>query len=98
MRRQGKTYAHPLVVLIACPSPASPTRVAFAAGKNIGGAVVRNRAKRRLRAAVQSQWPSISPGWDLLLVARPALVQARWPDVLKALVTLLGRSEVLRRG
>ena len=98
MRRQGKSYAHPLAVLIASPNHLALTRIAFAAGKALGGAVVRNRAKRLLRAAVRARWDTVSPGWDLILVARPALLEAEWPEILKTLTSLLGRSEVLRHG
>jgi len=97
VRRQGKSYAHPLVVLIASPNRLGLTRVAFAAGKNLGGAVARNRAKRLLRAAVRASWVMVSPGWDLILVARPPLLKADWAEVLGTLTNLLGRSEVLRQ-
>ncbi|MBW3603341.1 MAG: ribonuclease P protein component [Actinobacteria bacterium] len=51
-----------------------PTHVAVVAGRAIGGAVERNRAKRRLRAAVrQARLPS---DVDLVIDARPATVRA----------------------
>jgi ribonuclease P protein component len=96
VRRQGKSYAHPLAVLIASPNHMPMTRVAFAAGKALGGAVARNRAKRLLRAAVRTCWAAVSPGWDLILVARPPLLKADWAEVVGSLTNLLGRSEVLR--
>lgn len=45
-------------------------RAAVVAGRKVGGAVARNRAKRRLRAALQSI--DVPPGADVVLVARPA--------------------------
>lgn len=51
-----------------------PARVAFVAGRKVGGAVQRNRAKRRLRGAVRSvELPS---GVDLVVVARPQALAA----------------------
>ena len=46
-------------------------RVGFTASKKIGNAVLRNRAKRRLRALVREVLPLLAqPGWDYVLVAR----------------------------
>ena len=44
------------------------TRVGFSVSKQVGGAVIRNRVKRRLRTIVRSlEWV---PGFDLVIVAR----------------------------
>jgi ribonuclease P protein component len=53
-------------------------RVGYTASKKIGNAVARNRAKRRLRAAVhQILRPMARTGWDYVLVARPDVTIAR---------------------
>ena len=47
-------------------------RLGFTASKKIGNAVLRNRAKRRLRAlARETLLPEARPGWDYVLIARP---------------------------
>ena len=76
VRRFGKSYAHPLVVLVAQPSQDPFTRVAVVAGASVGGAVVRNLAKRRLRACLDEVYPNCLPGWDLILIARKPIAQA----------------------
>ena len=53
-------------------------RVGFTASKKVGNSVSRNRAKRRLRAAVhQVLRPMAQTGWDYVLVARPDVTIAR---------------------
>src|SRR5262249_32650867 len=46
--------------------PTDPPRVAYAVGRRIGNAVVRNRVRRRLRAAVQESVSLLQPGWGYL--------------------------------
>ena len=95
VRRHGKSYAHPLVVLVARPNELALTRVGVAAGRSLGNAVERNRAKRRLRAAVHPFAASIPPGCDILFLARAPLAQASFDELTLALRSLLSRAKVL---
>jgi ribonuclease P protein component len=102
VRRSGKSYAHPLVVLIvqAHDKPGSPSgqprvRVGVAAGRTVGTAVYRNRAKRLLREAMRPLISDITPGLDIILIARPGLVSSSLEDVRQALLTLLQRANIL---
>lgn len=97
VRRTGKSYAHPLVVLViqAGEKTTSHVRVGVAAGKTTGTAVHRNRAKRLLREAMRPLLPSLAPGCDLILIARPALVTASLADTRAALYHLLQRANIL---
>ncbi len=94
VRKSGKSYAHRLVVLVAQANDQAQVRLAVIAGKAIGGAVQRNRAKRLLRAAMQSLIDSVTPGWDLILIARAPLLACDMFEVREALVTLLRRAEL----
>ena len=68
-------------------------RAGFTATKRIGGAVERNRAKRRLREAARLLLPALaSPGFDYVFVARGGVTTRPWPrlldDVKSALLRL----------
>ena len=95
VRRDGKSYAHPLVVLIVQSNDQPRVRVGVAAGKAVGTAVYRNRAKRLLREVMRSLIPNIASGLDLILIARPALVSATLEDTQRALLNLLQRAKIL---
>lgn len=96
VRRDGRSYAHPLLVLIASrgADPAS-VRLGFAAGRSVGAAVRRNRAKRLLRAAARALAPRFQPGWDLVLIARAPIGGCKMPEVRDALAQLLRKAHVL---
>lgn len=95
VRRYGKSYAHPLVVLIAQPGLLNQVRVGVAAGRTTGSAVHRNRAKRLLREAIRPWLPRLPSGWDLILIARPSLVTASLEDTRTALNGLLHRAQII---
>jgi ribonuclease P protein component len=68
---------------------------ALVAGKKIGGAVQRNRARRVLRAAVREVAPRGVEGHDVVLVAREAIRGARTQDLITEMTQLLRRGGTL---
>jgi ribonuclease P protein component len=95
VRRSGKSYAHPLVVLIVQTHDQPRVKVGVTAGRTVGTAVYRNRAKRLLREAMRTLIPNIASGLDLILIARPGLVSATLEETRQALLTLLQRAQIL---
>ena len=70
--------------------PSVPPRVAYAVGKRVGPAVVRNRVRRRLRAAAQAHRDDLRPGGVYLFGAAPAAATAPWAEIDAAVGELLG--------
>lgn len=85
----GKTRSHPLLLVRFVRNDRGQTRFGLSTGKRIGGAVVRNRVRRRLREALRATDPSLRPGWDVLIVARPPAATASFAELSEALVGLL---------
>lgn len=90
--RGGNRFATPSLVLQArrrAPnSPQAPhlARFGFTATKRLGGAVLRNRARRRLKEAVRLSGAIVaSEGYDYVLIARGGTVQRPFNELIKDL-------------
>ena len=93
LSRAKRSTAQPGLVLQAAkrrdlPGPSRPgltdtaVRIGFTASKKVGGAVQRNRAKRRLRAiADEVLVPHAKAGVDFVLIARAGTLDRRFDDL-----------------
>ena len=79
--------------------PAEGVRVGFTCSKKLGNAVTRNRAKRRLRAIARELLPQMGrPGWDYVLVGRPAATVSRaYADLLADLTEAMAKIHAPRK-
>lgn len=75
-------------------------RVGIITSKRIGGAVQRNRARRLLREAMRTLDESLGTGWDLVLIAQPAICAqgVRMQQVRDDVRSLLRRAGVIAVG
>ena len=95
IQEKGAIRSHPLLAARVLRTDLGTTRFGLATGRALGPAVVRNRVRRRLRVEIRSLLPSLRPGWDVLVIARPAIVGADQRTLGAALGRLLARSGVL---
>lgn len=75
--QRGKTIVSPHVVLYVRKNRLGYNRLGITAGKKVGNAVQRNRAKRVIRAAYRDALPQLPQGIDLVIVARAAICEIR---------------------
>ena len=95
VRQQGRAFRHPLCILLVQSRESEASRFAFVASKQVGKAVVRNRARRLLREVVRHHLDEIQPGWDCVWIARPQLSQALFAEVETAVLQLLARAKLI---
>ncbi len=80
------------------PSENDTVHIGITASKAVGGAVDRNRAKRRLRAVMDALLPQLPTGWDMVLVARKPVVTVDFVDLTQAVIDLLKRAHLIVDG
>ena len=92
---RGRRYNHPLIRMVICDSisEGDPGRVAFAAAKRLGNAVVRNRSKRVLREAARACSLPVD-GREIILFATARTRDAAPGDMVAALSSLLTRAGI----
>jgi len=95
VRRSGKSYPHPLLVLIIQEVNHPLSRFAVTAGVSVGNAVKRNRAKRIIRAALRELIQDIKPGYNGVLIARKLLTESNSRETKEALESLFRKAEIL---
>ncbi len=95
VRKTGKSWAHPLVILGAATNGLAITRYGVTTSKQINGAVARNRARRLLRESVRHLHPGVQAGWDVVLVARGPVAASNFRAVCAAVERLLRQARLL---
>jgi len=97
VRREGKYSPGPLLGVAAYDRGEGRSRLGLAVSGRVGGAVVRNTIKRRLREAFRRNQGAILPGWDVVLVARPKAAAATFQALQENIFAGLARAGALRR-
>lgn len=74
-RREGRAYPSRYMLVSVLPNGLAHNRYGFITSKQLGNAVTRNRVRRLLREAVRFLHPHLQVGYDVVIVARQAIVE-----------------------
>lgn len=92
MTRRAPKAVTPGLILQAMAAGDGPPHIGFTASRKVGNAVARNRARRRLRAAVHDVLANqAQPGWHYVLIARHGTLTRAYDALLSDLTGALGR-------
>ena len=89
-------YANSMLVLYARPNRLGQNRVGITTGKKLGHAVVRNRARRRLREVYRLNEQAFKPGSDIVVVARSRCVDADFQKLTQGYLALAQKAGILK--
>ncbi|MEO7649906.1 MAG: ribonuclease P protein component [Bryobacteraceae bacterium] len=88
----GVKFSGPLFAAFCLQSSGnSCARIGLTVPRALGGAVVRNCIKRRIREAIRDRLRLAAPGWDIVINPRKRSLTAPFPDLVKELERLLAR-------
>ncbi len=91
--REGRRARHPLLHLVVRRSGAPGTRIGFSVGKRVGGAVVRNQVKRRLRMIVRGlPWRD---GLDIVVLPQASAAIATFEALSAALMRTSEQARII---
>ena len=94
---EGKSIANKILVLYYKPMEDETREAGFTVGKKIGGAVVRNKYKRRMKAVYRSLLTDVKRGYLLLFIARNGILQANSDQIKKSQKDLLQKAGIWKK-
>jgi ribonuclease P protein component len=97
LRRDGTSFHGKFMVLsvLAQAGSGEQARIGIVTSRRVGGAVVRNRVRRKLREIVRLERPRLTPEIWLVLVARQRAAGAEYAELRAEWLTLAQRAAVL---
>jgi ribonuclease P protein component len=97
VRQSGKTYSHPLLVLIVLENEHKISRVGVITRKSLGNAVKRNRIRRQMKACMALMMPLIKGNWDMIMIPRSAMSGSDFSTIRSSLIDVIHRSGLLEK-
>ena len=95
VQAHGRFYRHPAMTLAFRANGWPHNRYGFVTSRRLGTAVARNRAKRRLRAAIGQAHACLLPGYDIVVIARPGALAQPFDELQRILNKLLLQAKLI---
>lgn len=92
---KGKSAVGPAMVLYCRKNGGKENRLGFTVSTKLGGAVVRNRVRRRLREIYRLNEHRLKPGYDIVVVARVRAVNSRYDKLDQQFLALASKLGLL---
>jgi len=90
--QQGRRASSNAFVVLVAPRPdAAGPRLGITASRKVGGSVMRNRVKRRIREWFRRGRP-LTRAVDIVVIVRRAAVELEWSELDRSLSSLLARA------
>ena len=93
--QKGKSAVGGGMVVYCRKNRLGHNRLGITASVKLGHAVVRNRARRRLREVYRLNGDKLRQGWDIILVARGRTVTASWRELNATFLRLCRKLDLL---
>ena len=93
---KGSRHAGRLMILGIFKAPDRPCRLGVVTSRRIGGAVIRNRARRRLREVFRLHREALRDVSAVILVARPGCAEAPWGELVEEFRRLARRAGIAK--
>lgn len=95
LRAEGRVWQQQALLLSLVPNGLAHNRYGFIVSKQIGKAVMRNRLRRQLRACLRLLHHKLAQGYDLAVVAKPALAKMDYAALCAVLHSLLKQAKLI---
>ena len=95
---KGNSAVMPSLVMYCRKNGRGRNRLGVTVSTKLGHAVVRNRARRRLRELFRLSQEHMDQGYDVLLVARGRTLTAPWPELCGTFLRLCRKLNLLEEG
>ncbi len=91
---KGSSWVSDLMVMKALPNGLALSRYGLSVSRRVGKAVTRNRVKRLFREILRLT--PLSPGWDIIFIARPAVATTGYAQFRESVNKLLSKARLLK--